>query len=273
MNSHPPIRAGLWGAHRGAALAEPVWPAAAARWLLGPVLALALVVALSLLQFNQPLFLWLNHGLAWTPPALAASLTALGDTHVALALLLPWVVLRRDASLALILALLVGTLLVQGFKNAFDALRPAGVLALDAFRVVGPALRSHAFPSGHSATAFMVAGLLLGFGVRGWRCWLVLALAALVALSRVVVGAHWPVDVLAGAAVGWFSGLCGLWLASWAVVLQRPAVHRVILAILALSTAWLLYGFDSGYPQARWLEMLVGVLGLAFLAKGLFVRK
>ncbi len=270
MNTHPPIRAGLLAAHTAA---PPAWPQAAWRWLLAPVLALALVAVLAWLQWNQPLFLWLNHALAWVPAGLASSLTALGDTHVALALLLPWVVWRRDGALALILALLVGSLLVQGLKAGFDALRPAGVLALDTFRVIGPALRGHAFPSGHSATAFMVAGVMLGFGVRGWRCGLVLALAALVALSRVVVGAHWPIDVLAGAAVGWFSGLCGLWLAAWGTRLQRPPVHRLILAVLALSTGWLLYGFDSGYPDARWLEVLVGVVGLAFLARGWFVRK
>jgi len=34
-------------------------------------------------------------------------------------------------------------------------------------------------------------------------------LAVLVAISRVAVGAHWPLDVVAGAVLGWLAGLSG----------------------------------------------------------------
>ena len=56
------------------------------------------------------------------------------------------------------------------------------------------------FPSGHATTAFslcFVVGFLLPRSFAG-----MLVLAVLIALSRSVVGAHYPTDIVAGAAVG-----------------------------------------------------------------------
>lgn len=59
-----------------------------------------------------------------------------------------------------------------------------------------------AFPSGHATAAFALA-TALGYRWPRWRP-VGFALAALVALSRVALGVHWPSDVAAGAAVGCF---------------------------------------------------------------------
>ena len=56
------------------------------------------------------------------------------------------------------------------------------------------------FPSGHAATAFAAAGVV-AIRYPALRVPL-LALAALIALSRVYLGVHYPLDVLAGAALG-----------------------------------------------------------------------
>ena len=56
------------------------------------------------------------------------------------------------------------------------------------------------FPSGHSASIFALATVLaLNYPRWRWVFWLV---ASLVGVSRVVVGAHYPLDVLAGSAIG-----------------------------------------------------------------------
>lgn len=70
----------------------------------------------------------------------------------------------------------------------------------------GPRLSNEyaSFPSGHSAVAFAVARVLAQRYPK--RKWLYYGLAGAVALARVVSEAHFPSDVLVGAAAGIYSG-------------------------------------------------------------------
>jgi len=64
-----------------------------------------------------------------------------------------------------------------------------------------PALATHSFPSGHAATSFACAATLATFVSRRGQI-VLYVLAAGIAYSRVYVGVHYPLDVLAGAAIG-----------------------------------------------------------------------
>ncbi len=67
-------------------------------------------------------------------------------------------------------------------------------------RNIGPRLRDHAFPSGHTWTAFAIATLMtLFFGRKYWWAYLI---AAAIGYSRIYVGVHFPLDVLGGAGCG-----------------------------------------------------------------------
>jgi membrane-associated phospholipid phosphatase len=61
------------------------------------------------------------------------------------------------------------------------------------------------FPSGHSTTAFAMA-TALGFILPRWRVPLYIA-AVLIAVSRIMVQAHYASDIVAGAALGTISAL------------------------------------------------------------------
>lgn len=100
------------------------------------------------------------------------------------------------AAAAALGAVAVSALLVTLFKETFDRARPpfAGIEA------VGIVPASASFPSGHAATAF-AAAVAVGLVHPRLRRPL-LALAVLVALSRVYLGVHYVLDVLAGAALG-----------------------------------------------------------------------
>lgn len=61
---------------------------------------------------------------------------------------------------------------------------------------------SHSFPSGHSNSSFAAAfGMMKGTPQR-WLKVVLIALAVLMAFSRLYVGVHYPTDVLAGALEG-----------------------------------------------------------------------
>lgn len=63
--------------------------------------------------------------------------------------------------------------------------------------------KQDSFPSGHAALAFALAFFIFKHD-RDWGV-AFLVLATLIALGRVFVGVHYPLDVLGGALVGWIS--------------------------------------------------------------------
>lgn len=63
---------------------------------------------------------------------------------------------------------------------------------------------SSSFPSGHATVGFACAAVLARAAPR--LALPLYSLAALVAWSRVHVGVHYPLDVVAGAALGWLIG-------------------------------------------------------------------
>ncbi len=62
------------------------------------------------------------------------------------------------------------------------------------------------FPSSHAAHAFLIASVVDSTCRRPVCRWVVYPAAAAVALSRVQGGYHFPADVIAGSALGWWIG-------------------------------------------------------------------
>jgi glycosyltransferase involved in cell wall biosynthesis/membrane-associated phospholipid phosphatase len=225
-----------------------------------PALAAAGLALLAATGSNVTLFRTLN-ALPGSD-AFWSAMTLLGDTAVACSLGL--LAARRFPKLlwAMVPAALAATLWVHGLKNAHEVRRPLGTLERQTVHVVGPELRFGSFPSGHATTAFTIAGVVvLGLSL-GWWAAALLFVAVLVALSRVVVGAHWPADVLAGAFGGWLSAVIGLWVAERWQFGQRGAVQRLTALVFAAFAVVLVIGYDGRYPEAGWVARTVGVLVL-----------
>ena len=156
---------------------------------------------------NEAWFYRLNGWSGATGPQLWAGITIFGNALVLLALALPILWYRPQWAWALLAAAIVTTVVTHTMKPWLALPRPAAVLGAEAITVIGPELRAKAMPSGHAAAALTLAGALVpAMKSRGARA-AVLFVMTLVALSRVVVGAHWPMDVMAGALIGWMSGM------------------------------------------------------------------
>jgi undecaprenyl-diphosphatase len=97
-----------------------------------------------------------------------------------------------------LLADAVAQLLAYGLKEATGRARPSSVFAAPKPLVRAP--HDPSFPSGHAASSFACATVLaLALPRFAWAFYL---LAAAIAWSRVYVGVHYPLDVLAGAVLG-----------------------------------------------------------------------
>lgn len=232
-------------------------------WIWGVPLASALLLAVLFASgANQALFVAINsHAGALTGGAFWANVTVLGNSLVAFTLLLWLVGWRADIVWSLILAAVVATVLSQGLKHLLDVARPAAVLSGDAIHVIGAVYHRDSFPSGHTTTIFTVMGALcLRLRRRSWA-WALLPLGALLGLARVAVGAHWPMDVLGGAICGWVAAACGV----WAATRTRWGMGRwsqTVIALFLFAAAAALLNYDTGYPQARYLERILAVASM-----------
>ena len=214
-----------------------------------PAMALTLLMGVELASLDQSLFFYFNSLSSVTGPRFWANVTILGDGLVCAVLLLPWIRRHPERVWSGLLGALLMVVILRSFKGFLSLPRPLGVLPEDTLTVIGPGHRRSAFPSGHAATMALLAGVWALSARRRFVSWLALGLAALVAVSRMAVGVHWPTDVLAGFALGWISAWVGLRWAARANWVMNETGQRGLTGALFISAVVLLLFDHTGYPD------------------------
>ncbi len=88
------------------------------------------------------------------------------------------------------------------FKSTFRRNRPPA--AIPGYKSEVEPADQFSFPSGHTSAAFFMVGSLVFF--YPWVAWLLYPWACFVGVARVMLGVHFPSDIVAGAFLG--SSIC-----------------------------------------------------------------
>jgi undecaprenyl-diphosphatase len=176
-----------------------------------------------LLDVDRRLYLLLNGRLRarWFDPVMVCFTRAGTKGAVWLGVCAVLLIAQGWHALSTVVLTMAALLLTEGIINLL--LKPAvgrerpfarGVATL-LIKAPGP----HSWPSAHAGSS-MAAALVLTYTYHWWGI-LFLAVALLIAYSRVYVGVHYPLDVLAGLVIG---VVCALTVIV-AALLLRPIVH------------------------------------------------
>lgn len=255
-----------------------------ALFLLSIILLLFLNDSLTInnyIQFQKNGFFYLNLKLSEYPNALI-NLTQIGDEFIFLSFLSILFVYTPKVWEALISSSLVSAIISFTLKRIFAVPRPAAVFDHDKFTIIGETLSGKtSLPSGHSITVFtLLTVLLFAFMpkqqiTKAIWCFLILSLGLLLVFTRVGVGAHYPLDVIIGGAIGYLCGLSGIFITHkyriWSWIESKKYFPFFILLFLSscivlinkiLSTSLLIY----------YLALIVFVFSLIKII-GIYVKK
>ena len=144
-----------------------------------------------------------------------AVITDMGNAFFITAFIIPALIVYSNfnskinsvsASILVIPSLVFG-LFIQLVKNLVNAPRPAGVSDIN-IDFLDPVFQSNSFPSGHTASIFVVCLIWLKVALtntKGFQMhfFVIVLFALVVSLTRVIVGAHWLSDVLASILFAW----------------------------------------------------------------------
>ena len=175
-------------------------------------------------------------------------ITLMGDTGILWPMLLIFSITSMKTIYAVLAAVPMGGFLSVLLKKLFDSPRPSGLLELVDIHVIGPVLTTHSYPSGHTITIFAaISAIVLSYSIQAKLLGSIFKIglfifATVVGISRIMVGAHWPLDCLAGACVGWISGVTGIYLSrKYLLKIANQNIDFVAVALLWVLSIWNFY--------------------------------
>jgi membrane-associated phospholipid phosphatase len=178
-------------------------------------LSVFLIALVALTDSNSTLFSSINRTSAdlFADDAVAI-ITMFGEGLWLAALLSVFLLFAPRVNFAVLYASPLAFLLTQGPKQLLHVARPSSVLSSADIHLIGAPTAANSCPSGHAlVTALVATTIVLGCpAIRRRPIVVALILIALctVGLSRIAIGAHWPIDVLLGIAFGVMLGWIGV---------------------------------------------------------------
>ncbi|MCL3779190.1 phosphatase PAP2 family protein [Prolixibacteraceae bacterium JC049] len=231
---------------------------------------------------QKDLFINLNEWLSRSPH-LQNNLTQLGDVLIFFPLVSVFVIYAPKLWEALLASAIFSLIAASTLKKLFAVPRPAAMFDNDSFVIIGKALKgSTSLPSGHSIATFVVISILLfafmpkkSIQKTLWMLF-ILTFGLFIAISRVGVGAHYPLDVVVGSTIGFIVTVLGVkvcnkrnWLSCLSNKKYRPVL---ILILLGWSGAIISKIVDKNLP-IFYLSLLALIVTLCLILKSYVWKK
>lgn len=223
------------------------------------------------IQVQKDCFLILNSKLSQFPET-NLNLTQLGDAIVILSFLGLFFIYAPKIWESMISASLVSCIICCSLKELFNVPRPAAAFDNDSFVIIGQRLAGHnSLPSGHSITVFTVLTVLLfAFMPHAlkyrilWSTFIILT-GLIFVVTRVGVGAHYPLDVVIGGTLGYLSGLLGIFINEkykiWAWI-NNEKYYPIIIVFFLFSLVSLIDRLLSANLIIYYLSLVALVISL-----------
>lgn len=202
------------------------------------IIGLLASLLIYLLNMNVTLFSAFNQLSLYTGEHFWVFFSLIADTRLLIALLSLFIIKHTQIVWAYLFMLIPGSIITQGIKIATDVDRPAGVFEPNHIHIIGETLLYDAFPSGHTTTIFALLALILASKIKPSLKILSVIIACCSGLSRIAVGAHWPIDVLSGASLGIALGMIAIFLLNHFPQLYKPSLRaQQLISVICLSFA------------------------------------
>lgn len=203
------------------------------------------------IDFQKKWFYDLNAFLSQIPN-FQYNITQFGDASICLSILTILFLKYPKLWEALISASIFSAIFSKILKEFFCVPRPASALDTNSFIIIGKMLpgSTSSLPSGHSITIMTVLTVLMfAFEPKNnlkKTIWFAafLTTGLIVAMSRVAIGAHFPIDVMIGCIVGYISGISGIFFSrkynflSW---ISLKKYYPVFIVIYLIATIFIVY--------------------------------
>jgi membrane-associated phospholipid phosphatase len=207
-------------------------------------------------------FMAINSLSVYIPVVILENMTVFGDGVFLLVLVLLFSCRHIRFYWAVLFTSLLGVIVVNLLKDYFAMPRPPAVLDPETFNLLCRAYKARSFPSGHSLTAFLLASVCFCYTKNVFFKVVLITLAVLVGLSRVLIGVHWPMDVLVGGSLGIVLGVGGVMItAKWKFGLCAY-VHLFMLSLMVIACIAV---FVAGNDYTLALPLLYAAAGAALV--------
>lgn len=229
--------------------------------LLIPSMILALTFTfIKATAINKSLFLNINQVSLYTTKYLWVFFTFWGDSLASTIILIPFIRKRPDILWAGLIGAVTCGIIVYFTKQGFGVKRPTLIFSADEFIHIGRMVKYRAFPSGHTATAFWLAGNI-AFSFRNNKISIsVLLIALLMGISRIAVGVHWPLDVAMGGLIGWVCAYFGHFIYGMFIKKEMKTGIFVFMILITILAYYVSIFYNCHYENALSTKIVGGML-------------